>query len=265
MPPNVLSAALVIVATAMFMMTRASAGVWERAAPLSFIQFPWRLLMVPAIFSAIVAAGAHSIVHRRFVQALIVICIVAVQWHLTDDYRELARGRFREAVLIDDPAWPTTAEAKRLSFREPDYDPVSVTAEPRATRQRWTVLDAVDPSVHPLARLAAPAVTVTPLVDDDADLELRVVTAGAAQVVVNTPSFPGWQITLDEHVVPPRVQDGTGYMIVSVPPGEHVVGAQFRRDGVRVAGEAISVVGLMTLAVLAGGVFFPQRPRCVVY
>jgi hypothetical protein len=231
---------LLVVGGALFMMTAASAGVWARIGPLAYIQFPWRILMIPALACAALAATLLSTVRSRTTQALIVVCIVTCQWYLTNDYRESAALRERGKIAIDDPAWRATATARRWAFREGGYDPVSVTdREPRPLPyERWT--------------LAAGIADVSTIATTDTTVGLMVRASEPVRLRINSPFFAGWRISVDDQPVLPDVRPDTGYMEITVQAGLHRVDAVFGRSRVRWIAELITLASMIVwLFVLA--------------
>ena len=222
---------LTVAGGALFMMTSASAPVWERIGPLTFIQFPWRFLMLPAMACAILAAVVLSFVPRRGTQALLLICAITFQWYVTRDYRRMAWTRPREPLPIDNPAWDKTANARRWVFREPGYDPASVSREPKGIEGRWRIQDGPGDAT---ATLVA-----------DARLSLDVRADGPLTLVLQSPFFPGWEVALDGQALRPAIEPGSGYMAVAVPAGMHRVDARFGRTWTRAAADLITLVSLL--------------------
>jgi hypothetical protein len=231
---------LTITATALFMMTVAAAGVWARIGPLAYIQFPWRILMVPSLTCAVLAATVLSIVPARTWQAAIVLGIVTTQWYVTDGYRQMARERERGVISIDLPAWPLTDNARRWAFREAGYDPVSVIHQEGIVAKpsgRWTV--------------AGGAAAVSATTEADARLKLHVQAQAPVDLVINTPYFPGWRVALDAQSVAPAIQSPSGYMRVSVPAGTHDVEAVLGRSRVRATAEMVTLLSAAICLLIA--------------
>lgn len=224
------------VAVALFLMTAPSAFVWDAIGPMKFVQFPWRLLMVPAIACAVLAAILLSGVRDRRVQAAIVLCVVALQWHQTAPYRESASTRARAVMPIDDAAWPATDNARTSAFREPAYDPISVAGTREPARGRWTITGEAE---------------VTPVSVTDARLELAIAAPQPVALAIHSPFYPGWRITVDRRPVTPSVDAASGYMTIQLPAGVHRVDAGFERDGVRAAADLITLVSAAIWLALA--------------
>jgi hypothetical protein len=228
---------LAVAGAAMFMMTGASAGVWAVITPLSYIQFPWRFLMLPAIACAVMAATLLSAIRDRMTQALIVLCVVTFQWYITEEYREMAATRERGEIAIDDPAWRATASARRWAFREAGYNPASVTyPDPKPLPyERWTLIGGY--------------ADVSTISATDASVRLRVDAPAPVTVVINSPFFAGWRVSLDDQPVTPAILPESGYMAVPVPAGPHRIDAVFGRSGVR-AGAELLTLGSLTVWII---------------
>jgi hypothetical protein len=223
-----LSGWLVVTAAALFMMTRASVRIWELVQPLAFLQFPWRLLMLPTIACGVVAALLLTAVRNRTTQALIVTCAVAFQWHVTKDYLSTAWNRPRMPIDLEDPNWMSTAAGRPWVFRERSYDPISVTQEPKPTSERWTIVEGRG--------------DVNAVSSSDTSVALTIRVHDPVRLIINSPFFPGWRVAMDGEIVPPAIRPGSGYMQIRVPSGEHQVVASFGRTHVRASAEAITLV-----------------------
>jgi hypothetical protein len=233
-----LAGGLAAVAVSLFMMTAASGSIWSRVAPLSFIQFPWRFLMIPAIVCSALAAALLSAVSVRTTQALVVICAVALQWSVTRDYRSPAWTRERAVIAIDNPHWAASANGRHWAFREPGYDPIAVTRDTPIAPARWAIT-----AGH--ARVVAIAAT-------DVRLSLRVEARESVDLLIATPSFPGWRIAIDEKPVAHDVQPGSAYLGVRVPAGAHGVDVRFRNTPLRTAANTTTLVSLLVVGLLLG-------------
>ena len=226
---------LAATAVSLFLMTSASTPIWESIAMLRFIQFPWRLLMLPAIACAALSALIVSMVRSRTRQALIVLAVVLLQWSVTRDYRHEAWRHQRVNMCIDQSLDAWSAECEGWAFRESAFDPTAA-SEATPSAARWSVIagdGVVSPNSMKQVNLALTVHAVTPV-----------------ELVINTPFSPGWRVALDDHDLAPDVQPRSGYMKVAVPAGDHLVSAQFGRTPIRAFSEGLSVMSLCALAVL---------------
>jgi hypothetical protein len=205
---------------------------------MAFIQFPWRLLMVPALACGVLAAILLSAVRHPTRQALLVLSAVAIQWYVTEPYRTMASVRQREPIRIDEPVRELGDNGERWAFREAAYDPVSVRVRTGPTRGRWTV--------------AQGRGDVTPTSVTDDRLELAVRADEPLHLVINTAFVPGWRVWLDEQSVAPSVLAPSGYMEVRVPAGSHRVEAVFTNSPLRAAAEVITLISVALWLAVAG-------------
>jgi hypothetical protein len=226
-----------VAGAALFMTTAASVRIWEAIGPLAFLQFPWRLLMLPALASGALAAVLLAMVRSRTTQALIVIGVATIQWYAMRHAVEMASSNPRLEIAIDDPAWPSTANAREYGFREVGYDPAGVVGAPQPTAAPWTVADG-------RADIIADAA-------EDTKLALSVRAHEPVRLTINSPFFPGWTIAVDGRRVTPAIQPKSAFMELLVPSGSHRVEATFRNTPLRGLANLITVSGLAAWAILA--------------
>ncbi len=243
--PSAVLAWLLVVAGSLFMMTTPSSPIWNVVEPMAFIQFPWRLLMLPVLACAVLSAIVLSAVRHRATQAAAVLCVVALQWYVTLNYRDLAWTHERAAIAIDDPGWPSTANARRWASRESAYDPVAVAGNPHPATARWRLTEGhgmVEASIATDTRLRLETEAWEPLTLD-----------------ITSPFVPGWRISVDGETVSPCIESRSAYMQVSVPPGLHTVDAVFSNTRVRTAGNTATLLGVAVCLLLAYSEV--RRPR----
>jgi hypothetical protein len=219
---------LVIISFALFMTTASSLRVWEAVKPLSFIQFPWRFMIVVTIGFGALSALVVSLVPGRTWQAVVVACLAFTQWYVSRDYLALVHLRNRVVMNIDDPDWRNSNDAFHRAPHESGYDPASS-----------STLVAEDDRWHVVYGMAA----VDERVIKDDQLVLDVATAGA-QIVIRSAFMPGWKTWIDKVEANPAVEPRTGWMRLSIPSGNHRVDARFTNTRVRAASNAVSAAGV---------------------
>ncbi len=120
-----------VVAFALFMTTAASMPVWRATPQLSYLQFPWRFLMLIAVAGGCLAANLAARLRSAQVRALAVTVAVGLHMVLSGEQRRPAHYLPRQAMDIDRPRWSDTPEAQKNAFVEPGYFP----ADPRGRRE----------------------------------------------------------------------------------------------------------------------------------
>jgi len=127
------------IAFALFMTTAASMPLWGAVPQLSFLQFPWRFLMLVAVACGCLAANLVARLEQSHARALVVTGAVGVHLLLSHDQRRPAQYLPRQAMDIDRPEWSATPEAQKTAFVEPGYFPADRRGRlPRETSlRRW--------------------------------------------------------------------------------------------------------------------------------
>jgi hypothetical protein len=228
---------LALAGAALFMMTNASTFIWDRIPPLAYVQFPWRLLMLPALACGALAALLLSRIRSRTLQPLVVICVVAVQWYALRDARRAIWWHPAVEIGIDDPAWPASANGQQLAFHEDGYDPSAVGDGPYAAAGRWTAA-----AGH--GEIVADAIA-------DARLALSITAPKSLRLVINSPYFPGWTVLVDGRAVTPTVIPGSAFMEISVPAGSHHLEARLENTALRAAANAMTLMAALIWIALA--------------
>jgi hypothetical protein len=182
------------------------------------------------------------------VQPLIVLCVVVLQSYVTRDYRAMAWDRQRAVMNIDDPGWVSDPEQRKWAFRTPGYDPVAVTREDVSpTPHRWSV-------IRGRAHVDATR-------ESDTSLGLDIRAEEPVTLVIDTPYFPGWHVSLDDRPIEPGIRRSTGYMEMPVPPGPHRVEAAFENTGVRTLANAITLATGLTWFIWLSWALLPANRR----
>ncbi|HKP12978.1 MAG TPA: 6-pyruvoyl-tetrahydropterin synthase-related protein [Blastocatellia bacterium] len=229
LPRRLVVALLAVTALSLLMTTRRSAFVWQAVPQLSYLQFPFRwLVVVTAGGCVLVALALRSLLplnRWRIVPALLLGAAVVLA--LVTSGLMVART----------PTEPTFFDASRPRREVPEYRPV------------WW-----DKQLHEEETL--PAVTVTGgqaevSVSDGEGVhqQYAVNVANTATLRFRTLYFPGWGARVDGNAVG-VAPDETGHIQLDLAPGEHQLSLRFEDTPPRRAGKVLSFVSLMALGAL---------------
>jgi hypothetical protein len=227
------------------MVTPLSRPFWDHLPLLELVQFPWRFLSVQALFAAAVIGALVLLLRewRAWVAAGMIGALLIASTLLP---------LHPERLLIG----PDDVSATRLQEYELFTSNIGTTIRwewlPEAAVPRPFTFDTViEPDAPP---------RVIPLVGTLAEAEqtlrrsteqvwrVRVADEGAT-VAFPLLFWPGWQAWVDGEPAPVWAVEGSGYLALDVPPGEHTIRLQLGRTPLRAAAEILSLVTL--LAVLA--------------
>jgi hypothetical protein len=129
-----------VIAFALFMTTAASQPLWRAAPPLSYLQFPWRFLMLVAVACGCLAGNLAARLPRSHARALAGTTAAVLLFVLSHEQRRPAHYLPRQAMDIDRPGWSRTPEAQKAAFVEPGYypaDPIARFWRQETSMRQW--------------------------------------------------------------------------------------------------------------------------------
>ncbi|MFN2272233.1 MAG: 6-pyruvoyl-tetrahydropterin synthase-related protein [Anaerolineae bacterium] len=231
--------------------TPLSRPLWDLLPPLQMIQFPWRLLSVQALFTALLA-GAIS------------IPIVPPM-----------EGKDKMRQWIAAAAIALALSTAGLAGLRPEYLPIAaeeVTAERLQLYElftgnigstiryeylpRWVVPrpftgpTLFDPDTRPQAIPLSGGLIRAEETTHEPTRRIWEVEAGdgGAEVAFPVYYWPGWRATVDGTTAPVQAAPDSGILTLPIPAGKHTVTLRLGRTPVRLIAELISlVVGLVLL------------------
>jgi hypothetical protein len=220
---------LLACAAAVYLTTGHSAWLWRALPLLHPFQFPWRMLMVPALGASVCVGG---------------LVLIGERWP------PWARGALAAAVLA-----ALVVSYARFVVPLPPPRPIEARITPEAL-QRWIGANpvwlprGVRPDGLPGPRLLVVGGTGDVQLVRDATHHLVARSRAATPITVRVRifAFPDWQAFVDRVRLPTRPDPVTGGILLDLPAGEHEVRLQFAMTPIR---RTAAVVSLVTL-VLAG-------------
>ena len=209
-------------AVCLFLMFPASLFLWNVLPKLQFMQFPWRwLLCLSVIFTLFVTLGLPRWWQRAIVGLLSLLCIV---------------GAWR---FIQAPWWDTAADLREMQ------DNIATSAGYEGTDE-YTPLGADPSQIDKDARkvtVAGPAHAAIEVLQWGAESKSFTVQISAAdQLALRVFRYPAWQVKVNGQEVQTTPREGTGQMLVPVPPGMNRIDIRFVSTWDRTVGGWISLV-----------------------
>jgi hypothetical protein len=252
----------------LFLMTPVSEAVWTAVPVLPYFQFPWRLLGAAALALAVLAgAGTEALLRllRPFwgervgwITAVLVALPLLLGLPLSQpapwpDFGEV--NRLRYTLLEESARWLGTTSTA---------DFVPATADVIPARNDAVVagfwegrpLDRVNRATLPEGAIVE-ATELTPL-----HFQYQVVAPELFWLRLFLFDFPGWQVRLNGEPVETELGLPEGFIVVRIPPGEHLLEVRFGSTPPRTVGWLLA--GLSLLILVAGALVWPasatERP-----
>lgn len=218
--------------------------IWRFVDPLRGLQFPWRLLDVPAFFLPLaglrlVTGNPNSVISKRHAVIGSLVAVILVSYVNLVSYLYPPRW-------MDLPNKPTLADVTAV---QQSYQIIGLTAWGEYSDARVTEWPSgpVVAEGSSLAEKLLTAVPPTELILQESDPWTAVWQTNFSQSQTLTFAshiFPGWQASLDNDSLPVAA-DENGRLQLTVPSGSYQFAVQFGRTPVRWLADILSVAGLL--------------------
>jgi len=246
-----------LVSTAMI--TPLSRPLWDYLPLLPMTQFPWRFLSVQALFTAAATAvlvpgqSPFSILHPPFRRMLSIrlnpawITLVIAALLVLSMLLSLHPDRL--------PIGPADVTTERLQLYELFTQNIGTTIGyewlPQAVVPRPFTADAlIEPDAPPRAIPLAGGSLEATRVAWESTRQVWQVWGDGGDVAFPLLYWPGWSATVDGTPVDVWPVEGSGYLALEAPPGEHTVTLRLGHTPVRVVAEAMSLAAAIALLAL---------------
>ncbi len=215
-----------------------SSDFWN-APPLSWIDFPWRLLTPLAFFLALssVFLSIHKI--GRIIGGILVVITVIFSLNFA-----------RPAEFINKPdIYYATNDATTTSLDE--LMPIWVKNKPTQRYLAKVELEKTNATIYNLEY-------------NSKSIRFRVITKGPNTIKINTVYFPGWHFFVKGVEVPINFRSEDGLIRLEVAEGNHFVEGKFTETPVRRLADLISLVSfIMAIGLLVYSFLSHLKARSV--
>lgn len=221
---------------AAFMAHQNSTFIWQRIAPLAFVQFPWRFLTLATLGFSF-ASGSIAVLLQKKVFAVIGLVLVLLLTTFDWNYflpQGGQMGALTDAQKFSGAAWDLQRTAGIF-----DYLPKTAKENPKAP-----------PAI--LAEVTKGKGTVDNISQGTDWGKFSLNLNSDSQVRINIFDFPTWKITVDSKEVDPNIPESEswGRMYLNIPKGEHQVYYKLTDTPVRTASNLISLFAWILLAAI---------------
>lgn len=217
---TVIAALIIIFAVVVFLMTRFSLPLWQKIPYIDVIQFPWRLLSIIVLISALLSAFVvDSTKNKILISILIIIACIVSTIAYTKPLNFVDRGEGFYATNED-----TTTVRN-------EYLPVWVKDKPEGrANQKIEIL--------------GNASIVNSRIKSE-NYQATIKAENEAKIQVNTIYFPGHKVFVDSQNIPIDFQNKFGLITFQLPKGVHEVIISYGKTSVHLASEIVSLLALI--------------------
>jgi hypothetical protein len=256
--------AALLVAGGMMLQAASLAPLYTLIPLLAFVQFPWRLLALVGLGSAILAGVLVEAASQR-PDFRAVLAALVIGGSLTTAVARLNP----EMTPVDEQALSVEtinrielADYGLGSTHSGEYLPVS-SGQRNAARFRKTMLDSGSGSAR--SSQARPSDLRVERVDWRPDrIAVDLDATAPDRLALHQFAFPGWSARIDGVSAAVQSVGPVGLLGVDVPAGRHTVELTWGLTPLRGAAAAVSLAAVLLLASLGAGRVWPPEPRALV-
>jgi hypothetical protein len=209
-----------------FLTLEISKPIWEAIPFLPQIQFPWRLNALTVFALSILAGGLRHSLFKYLLPILLLILLLNIRNYTKPSYflRYFDKFYFNSATLY-----------RGANSTANEFLPVWVDEQPgNLTSSKFNILsgeaklfDYVDSSISQKTKIE--------------------VKTKSALLEVNTAYYPGWEIIIDNKLVPAKIGKPHGTILFEVPQGNHEIMVRFQETPLRLFSNILFLVGFLLL------------------
>jgi uncharacterized membrane protein len=219
-----------------FLTTPLSSPLWNWIPQFSFLQFPWRWIIVMELSLCFLIAHTYSFEKVQdsrpaIILKLLIVIILAL-------FAQLPMQKIHDASIseADFVRLNRMNQWRNFMDEKPEYLPVWANLEDIWSRKR-------DDRVMTISGRAS--TRVAEWAPESRTIEVRALSD--AVIRISTYYYPGWEVTLDGGVIPKGVEKEKGAVSVHVSEGDHTIRATFGDTRLRRIAKYISLMSLLFL------------------
>lgn len=230
---------LLMIIYAVFFMHDISLAFWENWRFISFIQYPWRFLMVVAVSCSMLAALLLSQIKKPLYQSGIMISSGILIFILYRTFLTPSIFVPKSDFDIDAPNWKQSPGIIRNSIVEEGYMPKEVEIMPPRNINKWEIVskNQIDG-------------TMEAKVNKNHFFSFVSESTESFIFQLNSHYFLGWKAFIDRQEVPINSQNKYGFMQINIPAGIHQIEFKFTNTPIRSISNVLSVTSLIGLLLI---------------
>ena len=237
---------------ATFMTIGSSQPIWDIIKPLQYLQFPWRFLLLSAVFSSVLSGAVVSLILKHLRTHLTqVVLSVAVLGLLIYPNLKLFRPQtyldVKDGNILNNEFMQWTVSKTSFEF---------VPREVKTVAQ-WNDVEKQDVTQVAIEKNQLPTTPFTILsgsgeikIESNVPgiLALQTKSEKDLEIRLNIFDFPGWKVAIDGQRVMPSSENDLKLLSIRVPEGEHAVSVVFHETSIRKVGNFITLTTILILA-----------------
>ncbi len=237
-----------------FLTTQYSAFIWNAIVPLAYLQFPWRFLIIAAVFSSFIGGycifAIRKLLDVKIASVVVIICSIIVLFAVRNDFKPQRYMLVGDDHYITDINWLVSS----MSY---EYVPKEVATEKSAI---GTTLLAITQKDIPQKsyRVVSGQMKVFENKNKSQEKEYTILVQERGIFQINTYSFPGWLVIVNGAKVRYNDTNRLHLIQLALNPGKYHVRAIFQDTLPRKVGNGITL-GSIVLLVLSSAYMIKRK------
>lgn len=233
----------------LFMMIPLSKPIWDNIQPFSYLQFPWRFLLFAVLFSSFLAGAALNFLLKTRVSKVLIFIftLMIISFVIWKAFPYLSPQKY---LNKSDKDYTTETDLKwRVSKMSFEYIPKGVAV--KKSKIGTTMLDISKDQVAKASYKAINGLNKVKIINDLPQKKEFIVNSEKGGILqINTFSFPGWKVFIDNEEVEYSDNNRLKLIDITIPGGEHNVSILFTETAIRKIGNSISIIALVIVLLM---------------
>lgn len=215
-----------------FLITPASKRFWDTLPLISFLQFPWRLLVLTSLGTSFLFVS-FGVLHRKKKNILCILMLIAVI-----AFYSRYIGVYGYLNVPDSELAPVEiASNYNTTTYSDEYLPLWVTEKPDKKDDYVTICKGNG--------------TISELDVRGNYYDFLVSAEEETELILSSFWYPGWSASVDGKEIPISINTGSGRICLSVPRGKHRILVKLIDTKLRMVSKLVSVISLIILFLMA--------------
>ncbi len=222
-----------------------SQWVWDRIAPLSYLQFPWRFLVFTTVFSSFFGGVFIYFLEKKVgkLQLNLILFVLSILI-IYQTYSHFVPDKF---LQVDD-SYFTNLDKLRWTDSKTSFEYLPKDVAIKLSEIKTTQVDiSKNETANAPYKIIKGNLNVKILENKSQKKSFETKNEGI--LLINTYSFPGWQVFIDN--VKTKYNDKNKLKLISIdiPNGNHRIDVLFTDTWPRILGNSVSIISIILLLI----------------
>jgi len=241
----------------LFIQTKYSVFIWDRLQPFAYIQFPWRFLTFSDFTISFLIGYVFLFIKKDKIKIIVAAIMIGVLIFMNKNF--FVPETYLTNVTDISYTAPSVMHWK-TSMMSFEYTPKGIAT--KLASDGDSVIDITQKQVPKQSyAVLGGKMSVIQLQDIPQEKNFLVTVSKPGLFRLNTFSFPGWKVFVDNNEVAYSANNKLKLITVALSKGQHTVRATFTDTPLRTAGNWITLLSVIGVIIFALGKINIAKPK----